>query len=555
MWNQDLTSRPSAPDEAAPAATRRRKPALQCQSFAPTRSPLFVSLARILPILLLSIAAGGSAPAFAGDGAGDPTLQPASLKIVNGETTAGFHSTVALLDAGSGRSFCSGVLIGCSTVLTAAHCLCGGEGSECGDDGPELLTTPADVQVFAQHGGVFGVESFAVHPDFRFGETGDVAILHLDRDAAGIEPSDLTSFDPAAMTPGLITGFGLTDGAGDDSGMKRTGSVILEDCSVVPDGPHLCWSFEEPVGPAGDDSNTCSGDSGGPLFVEDGGERLVAGVTSGGISADCQAPDDSFDANVFVFRDWIAEEGGTDLDRTVCGPLPTAGSENTLVVHASSQLDAETVRDDWSLEVQPGTQMLRVSVNGVDRAGNDYDLGVSFEEEPNGDNEICRSEGPSLFETCEVIGPEPGDWKFSVERQSGEGEYQIVVTTFAVTESEGGCQPTSENLCLGDGNRFKVSATWRDFEDNVGTGKSVEIGRRDSGLFYFFGPDNLEVLIKVLDGCPINDRFWVFSAATTNVEYQLTVEDTISGKFWDFENTLGERAPAVTDTNAFDICP
>ena len=481
-------------------------------------------------------------------------LRAASLKIVNGETTAAFESTVALLDATTGRSFCSGVLIGCSTVLTAAHCLCGGVGSQCGEGGFAFLTTPEDVQVFAQHGGHFGVESFAVHPDFVFGENADVAILRLSGDVDGVEPSDLGSFDPAPMTPSVITGFGLTDGEGDDSGLKRTGTVVLEDCAVVPDGPHLCWSFEEPLGIPGDDSNTCSGDSGGPLFVDDEGLLKVAGVTSGGISADCQAPDSSFDTNVFLFRDWIEQEAGSDLDRTVCGPLPSAGSPDTLVVQVKDELGPDNVRDDWSLEVPPSVQLMRVSVNGIDAEGNDFDLAVRFDEEPDGANDLCNSTGPSTFESCDVVGPEPGDWNFAVLRQSGEGEYQIVVTTFDATEG-GGCQPISDHLCLGENNRFKVTATWRDFDDNVGTGKAVEIGRRDSGLFYFFGPDNLEVLIKVIDACSFNDHYWVFSAATTNVEYTLTVEDTRAGEFWNFTNPLGERAPAVTDIEAFATCP
>ena len=34
------------------------------------------------------------------------------------------------------------------------------------------------------------------------------------------------------------------------------------------------------------------------------------------------------------------------------------------------------------------------------------------------------------------------------------------------------------------------------------------------------------MLIKVLDGCTVNNRFWVFAAATTNFEYRLRVTDS-----------------------------
>jgi len=62
-------------------------------------------------------------------------------------------------------------------------------------------------------------------------------------------------------------------------------------------------------------------------------------------------------------------------------------------------------------------------------------------------------------------------------------------------------------------------------------------------------------MVKVLDGCGVNDRFWVFHAATTSVEYTLTVTDTVTGQVRRYENPLGRNAPAVTDTDAFDVCP
>ena len=44
----------------------------------------------------------------------------------------------------------------------------------------------------------------------------------------------------------------------------------------------------------------------------------------------------------------------------------------------------------------------------------------------------------------------------------------------------------------------------------------------DSGLFWFFAPQNLELLVKMVDGCSFcNGHFWVYAAATTDVEYHL----------------------------------
>ena len=68
-------------------------------------------------------------------------------------------------------------------------------------------------------------------------------------------------------------------------------------------------------------------------------------------------------------------------------------------------------------------------------------------------------------------------------------------------------------------------------------------------------PANWEMLVKVLDGCDVNDRWWVFYATTTDVGFTLRVRDTATGEVRDYPNPLGHRADAVTDTSAFDTCP
>ena len=102
---------------------------------------------------------------------------------------------------------------------------------------------------------------------------------------------------------------------------------------------------------------------------------------------------------------------------------------------------------------------------------------------------------------------------------------------------------------------FKVEVEWKDFQNKAGHGRVVPFGSEDSGLFYFFDADNWEMLVKVLDGCGLNDHFWVFAAATTNVEYTLRVTDTQNGTVKEYLNPLGTSALALTDTGAFATCP
>jgi hypothetical protein len=119
-----------------------------------------------------------------------------------------------------------------------------------------------------------------------------------------------------------------------------------------------------------------------------------------------------------------------------------------------------------------------------------------------------------------------------------------------------GCHnaPGAPSLFLHQG-RFAAEVTWLDAGGHTGVGRAAAPAADGSGLFWFFSPDNWELLVKVIDGCALNHRFWVFAAATTNVGYTLTVTDTRTGENARYENPLGRSSPAVTDTSAFDACP
>lgn len=118
---------------------------------------------------------------------------------------------------------------------------------------------------------------------------------------------------------------------------------------------------------------------------------------------------------------------------------------------------------------------------------------------------------------------------------------------------EGECTPSETVLCL-QGGRFAVSVDWADFQGNAGPGRRVPVSSDDSGLFWFFHPDNWEMLVKVLDACPLDGHFWVFAAAATNVEYTLTVSDLVAHQTRIFRNDLGDTARALTVTDAFPTC-
>ena len=106
--------------------------------------------------------------------------------------------------------------------------------------------------------------------------------------------------------------------------------------------------------------------------------------------------------------------------------------------------------------------------------------------------------------------------------------------------------------------RFEVSVTGRNFALVPFVGKSVPLASNDSAVFYFFQPANFELLVKIVDGCSLNNRFWVFYAATTNVEFTLKVTDTfLPGPFnyITYTNPLGTQDyTSVADSDALPTC-
>jgi CSLREA domain-containing protein len=116
-----------------------------------------------------------------------------------------------------------------------------------------------------------------------------------------------------------------------------------------------------------------------------------------------------------------------------------------------------------------------------------------------------------------------------------------------------GCQPDETTLCLGTNDRFRVTARWA-VRGEAGDGQSLPLAL-DTGAFWFFSPANLELTVKVLDGCGVNGRFWVFLSGLTDVGIEVTVEDTLTGESWLYGRPAGSPVPTVTDINALEVCP
>jgi hypothetical protein len=129
--------------------------------------------------------------------------------------------------------------------------------------------------------------------------------------------------------------------------------------------------------------------------------------------------------------------------------------------------------------------------------------------------------------------------------------------TFVGLPSGTTCTSNATTLCTESG-RYQITADYVTSSGTRGQGKvasGLGATTANSGIFWFFDATNYELLVKTLNGCSVNNRKWVYAAATTDVHYELTVFDTQGGAQKKYFNYLGAPAPAVTDAGAFATCP
>ena len=110
------------------------------------------------------------------------------------------------------------------------------------------------------------------------------------------------------------------------------------------------------------------------------------------------------------------------------------------------------------------------------------------------------------------------------------------------------CTPSGPALALSGG--YTVSMCYETSAGAVGQARDWGLDSSQSALLYFFDRNNVEVLIKVLDGCGVNGHRWVFVAPVTDLAFNLHVESP-AGERWTHRNRLGQTADAAGDTSAF----
>jgi secreted trypsin-like serine protease len=209
---------------------------------------------------------------------------------------------------------CSGTLVASNVVVTAGHCA----------DFATRVFFGTDV---TRAGRVVKVKKRHRHPRYHKGKHNDLMVLVLAEKVDGVAPRKIAAARLiTAATDGRVVGFGHTDPAGSVGyGKKRKVDVPVASpsCNGTVDGRDDSVSYgcdrllEIVAGRPLLARDTCSGDSGGPFYVDDGnGQWRVGGATS---RATDSAVNNCGDGGIYVRLDkyvaWISKIPGVKLPK------------------------------------------------------------------------------------------------------------------------------------------------------------------------------------------------------------------------------------------------
>lgn len=344
-----------------------------------------------------------------------------SQRIVNGLSTMRHAAVAAVLkgsDPDTAVAWCTGTLVGCNKILTAAHCVA-------------KDPTPSHYSIFFPSLGFFKVIRIEWPKDQYKGKYADIAMLTLDRSVQGIAPILLNpEVSPIPGSIATIIGYGRTGGQRRDYGIKREGSVKLTQCTGSSVNKKLlCWDYDADIHVVLKESNTCNADSGGGVFMRDNNVQRVVGVVAGGRDANCEQDDHSYNTDVAQWQTWLTEAGQDNLSTAVCGGGDPIDAEANL---SGKIVAVEPDKKEATLEVDVPhkTSRLHVAMNGEDNGTgkNDFDLFLYSKTEAGTKKAVCKQDGGGQFAFCKVPDPAVGRWIITVRQKKGGGLAQVVVT-------------------------------------------------------------------------------------------------------------------------------
>jgi hypothetical protein len=116
------------------------------------------------------------------------------------------------------------------------------------------------------------------------------------------------------------------------------------------------------------------------------------------------------------------------------------------------------------------------------------------------------------------------------------------------------CLSDSHTLCL-NGDRFSVTASYRLSPSGPSILAWAVPLTGDTGYFWFFDQTNVELVVKVLNGCEPFNSYWFFAAGLTNLGVDIMVRDMKTEDVKNYANPIGTPFAPIQDTTAFSTCP
>ncbi len=247
-----------------------------------------------------------------------PTVARAEAPIIGGtDVPTGKWRDVAAVNDSSGEQGCTGTLVAPTVVLTAEHCL---------EIDPTAVVIGTTSLARPSEGEVIPIIKRIGYPNgFR---TFDIGVLVLQRPST-IEPRKIAAgwaaVDIKNGAMASIVGYGAIDRDSDvyiDELQEAVVPITDADCSTSSGCNALARPAGE-LGAGGMGTDTCAGDSGGPLYITNDMGTFLAGITSRGYDDNryyCS------EGGIYTRPDkivaWIEKEAGVPVAK---GPVPTFG--------------------------------------------------------------------------------------------------------------------------------------------------------------------------------------------------------------------------------------